>query len=83
MVISDNGQEIAQAITARLGRGVTFLEGYGGFTKEKRCILYSVVTRLEISKLHSIVLDLDENAFVAIHDISDVMGGKYKKRAIH
>jgi len=83
MIISDNGDEIAEAITARLGRGVTFLEGRGGFSNDKKTILYSVVTRLEISKLRSIINDKDENAFVAINDVSDVMGGKYAKRAIH
>jgi uncharacterized membrane-anchored protein YitT (DUF2179 family) len=42
-----------------------------------------VVTRLEISKMRGIINDFDENAFVTIHDVSDVMGGKHKKQAIH
>lgn len=83
VIISDNAQEIAEAITARLGRGVTYMDGWGGFSNEKKTILYSVVTRLEISKLRSIIMDKDENAFVTINDVSDVMGGKHKKRAIH
>ncbi len=83
IIISDNGDEIAKAITARLGRGVTFLDGKGGFSKNKKTILYSVVTRLEVSKLKSIIYDKDENAFVTINDVSEVMGGKHKKRAIH
>ncbi|MEI6101540.1 MAG: YitT family protein, partial [Eubacteriales bacterium] len=83
MIISDKGDEIAEAILARLGRGVTYLEGTGGFSKDKKTILYSVVTRLEISKLRSIVLDKDEKAFVTISDVADVMGGEHKKRAIH
>lgn len=83
MIISDNAEEIAEAITARLGRGVTFIEGMGGFSKDKKTILYSVVTRLELSKLRSIIQDKDENAFVTINDVSDVMGGVYRKRAIH
>lgn len=83
LIVSDNGEEIAEAITARLGRGVTFLDGKGGFSKDRKTILYSVVTRLEISKLRSIVMDKDEKAFVTISDVSDVMGGEHKKRAIH
>lgn len=83
MIISDNAEEIAEAILARLGRGVTFLEGMGGFSKDRKTILYSVVTRLEISKLKSIVRDKDEKAFVTISDVADVMGGEHKKRAIH
>ncbi len=82
-IISDKAEEIAEAITARLGRGVTFIDGKGGFSKDEKTILYSVITRLEISKLKSIIYDKDENAFVTINDVSDVMGGKHKKRAIH
>jgi len=82
-IISDNWEEIGEAITARLGRGVTFLKGRGGFTKEDKTVIYSVVTRLEIAKLKTIIQELDENAFVTINDVTDVMGGKHKKRAIH
>lgn len=83
IIISDNGDEIAEAITARLGRGVTYLEGKGGHSKDQKTILYSVVTRLEIAKLKAIINDKDENAFVTINDVYDVMGGKHKKKAIH
>ncbi len=83
MIISEKGEEIANAITARLGRGVTFLEGKGGYSKTRKTILYSVITRLEIAKLKAIIYDKDENAFVTINDVSDVMGGKHKKKAIH
>jgi uncharacterized membrane-anchored protein YitT (DUF2179 family) len=83
IIISDQAEEIASAITARLGRGVTFIEGKGGFTKEDKTILYSVITRLELSKMRAIVQDKDENAFITVNDVSDVMGGVYKKRSIH
>jgi uncharacterized membrane-anchored protein YitT (DUF2179 family) len=83
IIVTDNPNEIADAILARLGRGVTFLEGKGAFSKEKKVVIYSVITRLEISKLKAIVSEKDENAFVTINDVSDVMGGKHKKRAIH
>lgn len=82
-IISDNWKEIGDAITARLGRGVTYLNGKGGFTQEDKTVIYSVVTRLEIAKLKGIIQELDENAFMTIHDVADVMGGKYKKKAIH
>lgn len=83
MIVSNNGKDIAEAIMARLGRGVTFLEGKGGFSNTDKKILYAVVNRLEVAKLKSIILDKDENAFVTIQDVSDIMGGKHKKRAIH
>ncbi|SHJ65891.1 YitT family protein [Parasporobacterium paucivorans] len=83
MIVTDHEKEIGEAISARLGRGVTFLDGRGGFSNDKKTIIYSVVTRLEISKIRSIIYEKDPNAFVTINDVSEVMGGQYKKRAIH
>ncbi len=83
MIITENADEIASAINDRLGRGVTYLEGKGAYSKDKKEVLYSVVSRLEVSKLVSIINDKDKNAFVTIHDVSDVMGGTQRKRAIH
>lgn len=83
MIVSDYPEEIADALMARLGRGVTILHGEGGYTKDKKHVLYSVITRLEMAKLKSIVDEKDENAFVTINDVHEVMGGRFKKKAIH
>lgn len=83
IIISDNHEEIAEAILARLGRGVTLVEGRGGFSNRPKTIIYSVTTRLEIAKLKSIVYELDPKAFLVMNDVFDIMGGKHKKRAIH
>jgi uncharacterized membrane-anchored protein YitT (DUF2179 family) len=83
MIVSDCAEEIKAALLARLGRGVTVLNGEGGFSGEPKKVLYSVVTRLEIAKLKAIVDDIDGNAFVIIQDVHDVIGGRVKKRAIH
>ena len=83
MIISDSPDEISQAISDRLGRSVTFWDGIGSFSRDNKKIVFSVVTRLEVSKMRSIINEIDENAFVTVHDISEVMSGKYKKRPIH
>ncbi|MDF2875399.1 MAG: hypothetical protein K0R22_2082, partial [Sporomusa sp.] len=49
MIVSDRPDEIADALMARLGRGVTVLHGEGGYTKERKDVLYSVITRLEMA----------------------------------
>jgi uncharacterized membrane-anchored protein YitT (DUF2179 family) len=83
MIVSEKPEQIAEMLMARLGRGVTFLDGKGGYTGETKSVLYSVITRLEIAKLKSIVDEIDENAFITISDVHEVMGGRFKKRAIH
>lgn len=83
IIVSDKTEIIADLLMQRLGRGVTFIAGKGGYTKEQRYLLYSVVTRLEIAKLKSIIADIDPDAFVTINDVHEVLGGRTLKRAIH
>ncbi|PKM47983.1 MAG: hypothetical protein CVV03_01070 [Firmicutes bacterium HGW-Firmicutes-8] len=83
IVISDQPEEIAEVLMARLGRGVTMLQGKGAYTGMFKGVLYSVVTRLEIAKLKSIVAEIDPSAFVTFSDVHEVMGGRFKKKAIH
>ena len=83
MIISDEAEEIASAIECRLGRMVTYIDTHIGEVKEKKTLLYTTVTRLEMPKLLTIVHEKDEDAFVAVSDVADVMDGKYKKKSIH
>ncbi|WP_084224975.1 YitT family protein [Paenibacillus pectinilyticus] len=82
-IISDEYQKIGDSITSRLGRGVTYLNGEGAFTGDDKKVIFSVITRLEEAKLKSIVDDLDPRAFLAIGNIHDVKGGRFKKKDIH
>lgn len=83
MIVSDNPDKIASTLMDRLGRGVTIFYGEGGYSKNHKKVLYSVVTRLEIAKMKSIIEEIDENAFVTIHEVHEVLGGRIKKQAIH
>lgn len=85
MIITDEDKadKISDTLNARLGRGVTVLYGEGGYLKQPKRVLYSVVTRLEITKLKSIVYDIDNTAFITISDVHDVFGGQFGKKNIH
>ncbi len=82
-IISDEYDEIGRAIIDRLGRGVTYLTGEGAYTGDPKKVIFTVITRLEESKLTTIVGELDANAFLAIGNIAEVRGGRFKKRDIH
>ncbi|MDR6882692.1 uncharacterized membrane-anchored protein YitT (DUF2179 family) [Bacillus sp. 3255] len=82
-IISDRFRQIGEAILDRLGRGVTYLEGEGGFSGEDKKVIFCVITRLEEAKLKSIVDELDPTAFLAVGNIHDVKGGRFKKKDIH
>lgn len=83
MIVSDEYEEIADALMHRLGRGVTYLHGKGAYTGDDKQVLYCVVTRLEVVKLKEIALEKDEAAFVTINPVHDIVGGRFKKKSIH
>ncbi|HEU4858852.1 MAG TPA: YitT family protein [Chitinophagaceae bacterium] len=85
-IISSHNEEIKEMIINKLGRGVTIYRGRGGFGKQghsdDKNIIYTVVTRLEISKLNNEIHKIDRNAFVVMTTIKDIKGGMIKKRRL-
>ncbi len=81
MIITDaeNSEKIADTLNAKLNRGVTILYGEGGYLKTPKHALYSVVTRLEITRLKDAVYEVDPSAFITIQDVHDVFGGRFTK----
>ncbi|CAI6083054.1 YitT family protein [Cohnella sp. JJ-181] len=82
-IISDNYRDIGEAIVSRLGRGVTYLNGEGGYSGNAKQVIFCVITRLEEAKLKLIVNELDPVAFLAVGNIHDVKGGRFRKKDIH
>lgn len=82
IIVSDKNKDISEAIMARLGRGITILDGKGGYTGNKTNVIYVVLSRLEITKLKDIVNGFDEEALITITSVEGT-GKRYKKKAIH
>ncbi|MFN8354163.1 MAG: YitT family protein [Spirosomataceae bacterium] len=85
-VISSHSEDIRQMIINELGRGVTVYKGKGGYGKRGDTrdidIVYTVVTRLEISKLNTEIIKIDPNAFVVTSLVKDTKGGMIKRRPL-
>jgi uncharacterized membrane-anchored protein YitT (DUF2179 family) len=84
-IISPHSEDIRVMIIEKIGRGVTIYNGKRGFGKRgdslnETDIIYSVITRLEIAKLHKEVEKIDPNAFVVMNSVKDLKGGMIKKR---
>ena len=72
------GQGTHYDIYKKLGRTVTSFEGEG-LINGKTMILYSVITRLELSEFKEIVTRDDRQAFVTVLDVSEIIGRHVKK----
>jgi uncharacterized membrane-anchored protein YitT (DUF2179 family) len=85
-IVSSRSEEIKSMIYNKLGRGVTVYSGKKGFgkrgLKEDNDIIFTVITRLEISKLKTELEKIAPNAFVVMHAVKDTKGGMIKKRPL-
>lgn len=81
LIVSDHYEELSEAISSEIGRGITMLTGRGGYKNDKKEILYVVVTRLEVIKLKNIVYDIDRRAFMTIMDTQEAHGSTFKSGA--
>ncbi|RLD52689.1 MAG: hypothetical protein DRI94_02335 [Bacteroidetes bacterium] len=81
-IISEKSEEIRKAILEKMGRGCTVYYGKKGHSSEDTEILYTLITRLELAKLHTETDKIDKNAFIVMHSIKDAKGGMIKKRAL-
>jgi uncharacterized membrane-anchored protein YitT (DUF2179 family) len=84
-IISAKTEELRKMITEDLGRGVTVYQGKRGYITQTTGnphidILFTVITRLEVSRLNEEIEKIDANAFVIMHAIKDTKGGMIKKR---
>jgi len=86
-IISIESHAIRQAILTELGSGVTIYLGRGGYREDASSsdieILYTVITRLEISKLNRIVEEIDATAFITMSSINDTKGGMVRRKGVH
>lgn len=78
IIITNNGAEINKKLLHELGRGVTRIEGQGGYTGEGREVLLCVVTRPQTARLKAIIHEVDPAAFVIIGNATEVHGEGFK-----
>lgn len=86
-IISDKNEEIRLAIIEKMGRGCTIYKGENGFSKKGETrklvdVVYTVITRLEMSKLKTEVDKIDKQAFIIMTSVKDAKGGMIKKKPI-
>jgi len=80
LIISEKPDDVANVIMHEMDRGVTYLQGRGGYTRAEREVLFCVVTSAELSTLKKLINDTDPSAFVIVADTHEVLGegfGRY------
>ena len=79
-VVSTKSNKITDEIYEKMQRGVTILAGHSPYTKEERPVIMCVITKKETPFFKTLVRKIDENAFVILTDVFEVLGRGFRSR---
>lgn len=78
LIITAEPARITATILNELGRGVTVLEGVGGYTGTARAVLLCILSRSEVGALTRAVSEADPQAFMVIGEAGEVIGEGFR-----
>jgi len=85
-IISNKHEALREMITEKLRRACTIYAGKGGYGKKGKSfdkdIIYTVVTRLELARLHTEIDKIDRSAFITMGIVKDIKGGMIKRKPL-
>lgn len=76
MIITTKADEISDALTKSFESSGTIVDAIGGYSKEKKEIIYFITNHFQINKLKKIVHNIDSSAFISLQDVSDIIKTK-------
>ena len=80
LIISDKTDKIVDEIYEKTGRGLTVLDGFSPYTKEKKPVVLCVMTKRETEQFKSLVKKVDPEAFVILTNVFEVLGKGFRPR---
>lgn len=82
-IVSNQATDIARAIMDKTHRGVTLLEGRGGYTGLPKQVVMTVVNNMQQKKLEELIFTQDPDAFVIFENTFNVIGKGFSERKIY
>ncbi|MGN0385290.1 MAG: YitT family protein [Lachnospiraceae bacterium] len=73
MIVTTKASKISDALAENFQTSGTIVKAVGGYSKEKKEIIYFIINRFQINKLKSIVHEIDDSAFISLQDVSDII----------
>ena len=76
-IISSKPEEVAENVLKKLDRGFTYFHASGGYAKEEKRVIYTVINLLELGRLKEYLFNTDPDAFISVQDTGDVIGKRF------
>jgi uncharacterized membrane-anchored protein YitT (DUF2179 family) len=78
-IVSKKYELIEDAVMKKLGVGMTLYKGTRGVGNSGKQvdfdIIHIIINRIDLKRMHNVINDIDENAFVVEFDVNNVKGG--------
>lgn len=74
MIITNEEKALKEAIVNDIKRGITILNGKGGYTDSNKSVLIVVVNKNQEIHLKKLIKRVDKNAFIIVSDVHEVFG---------
>ena len=82
-IISEKYEAINLAVQQQLDRGTTLFKVEGGHLRKPSMAVVTVVSGRELQKLNRIVMDIDPEAFMVVHQVGEVRGRGFTEMKRH
>lgn len=79
-VVTDQSECVVRELTQALDRGVSVLDMRGGYTGNPHKMLFCAVRANDVARVKERIREMDENAFIVISEISDILGEGFRQR---
>lgn len=78
-VVTERPLDVAKRIMDETDRGITYLNGEGGFQRDKKLVIMCAMPSRQFAKFKRIVLEVDRAAFIMVAPASNVIGEGFKE----
>jgi len=79
-IVTTLGDQVCSRLLEELNRGVTRIPSLGGYSGSENETLLCAISARQMSKVQSIVSEVDPNAFVIFSPVHDIMGDGFPMR---
>ena len=72
MIITEKGEAVSAALMDAFQCGTTKMTARGGYSNAEKTVIYFVVNRFQVSRMRSLVHEVDPHAYLTITEVADV-----------
>lgn len=85
LIITKEYEQVAEAISTKLERGATFLNGEGTYSRKATKVVLTAIKKQQLAELKELVVEIDPDAFIIVQEAHQVLGDgfiRYSKDAL-